>query len=207
MTHIRYQNGDKLGHFLAWISLLPVFISLPGFFSYFIFQREIQPIFFFLGLLFNQFISQLVKNFVRQPRPGTCTVLEMCNTHGWPSSHSQFMFFFAIYVTLLLSFKDQPTATVVLVWSLAFLMMWSRVYLVYHTVGQVIAGAVLGVLFGGIWYCVVHHVFYSYFPMIEESKLGRMFYVKDASHIKHVLKFEYDNSRAVRNNNMQSKND
>ncbi|MBA0596836.1 hypothetical protein Gorai_013643 [Gossypium raimondii] len=36
------------------------------------------------------------------------------------------------------------------------------------------------------------------FPLIEESALGRFFYVKDTSHISDVLKFEYDNARAAR---------
>ncbi|CAI9264305.1 unnamed protein product [Lactuca saligna] len=42
LTHVRYRRGDQLGHFLAWISLVPVFISLGGFISHFMFRRELQ---------------------------------------------------------------------------------------------------------------------------------------------------------------------
>jgi hypothetical protein len=74
--------------FLAWISLVPVFISLDGFISHFIFRRELQGICFALGLIISQFVNELIKTSVQQARPETCALLEMCNSHGWPSSHS-----------------------------------------------------------------------------------------------------------------------
>ncbi|POO01610.1 Phosphatidic acid phosphatase type 2/haloperoxidase [Trema orientale] len=204
LTHVRYQRGDQLGHFLAWISLVPVFISLGGFVSHFIFRRELQGMFFALGLLVSQFINELVKKSVQQARPETCALLEMCDSHGWPSSHSQYMFFFAMYFTLL-TFKSTgvwDTNKKVFVnslhWSLALLTMYSRVYLGYHTVAQVFAGAALGIVVGASWYWVVNFVLFRYFPAIEESSFGRKFYIKDTSHIPNVLKFEYDNARAAR---------
>lgn len=83
-------------------------------------------------------------------------------------------------------------------WSLALFTMYSRVYLGYHTVAQVFAGATLGTVLGAVWFWVVNSVMFCYFPVIEESAFGRMFYVKDTSHIPNVLKFEYDNARAAR---------
>ncbi|KAG4982100.1 hypothetical protein JHK87_026849 [Glycine soja] len=125
LTHVRYQRGDGVGHFLAWISLVPVFISLGGFVSHFIFRRELQGIFFALGLIVSQFINEVIKTSVQQARPATCALLEMCDSHGWPSSHCQYMFFFATYLTLLslrgLSFwhvRDNPLLHA-LTWSLA----------------------------------------------------------------------------------------
>lgn len=83
--------------------------------------------------------------------------------------------------------------------------MFSRVYLGYHTVSQVFAGAALGIFLGAAWFRIVNLGIIYYFPAIEESLFGRMFYVKDTSHIPNVLKFEYDNARAVRKS-MHSKN-
>lgn len=206
LTHVRYQKGDRLGHFLAWVSLVPVFISLGGFFTHFVFRRELHCMFFALGLIISQFINEIIKTSVQQARPETCALLEMCDSHGWPSSHSQYMFFFAVYFTLLtvegigLSQVKNKWAVNFCPWSLAVLTMFSRVYLGYHTVAQVFAGAVLGIFLGACWFWVVNNVIYEYFPVIEESKFGRMFYVKDTSHIKNVLKFEYDNARAARKN-------
>ncbi|KAL6958660.1 dolichyldiphosphatase [Sarracenia purpurea var. burkii] len=204
LTHIRYQKGDRLGHFLAWISLVPVFISLGGFVSHFIFRRELQGMFFALGLLISQFVNEFIKKSVQQARPETCALLEMCDSHGWPSSHSQYMFFFATYFNLLTYYKfgvlgrNQMWIVGFVVWPTAILTMYSRVYLGYHTVGQVYAGAALGLVLGVGWFWVVNSLLRNYFPAIEESAFGRMFYVKDTSHIPNVLKFEYENARAAR---------
>ncbi|KAL8480605.1 hypothetical protein ACS0TY_027229 [Phlomoides rotata] len=204
LTHVRYQRGDQLGHLLAWISLVPVFISLGGFVSHFIFRRELQGMFFALGLLISQFINEIIKTSVQQARPETCALLEMCDSHGWPSSHSQYMFFFAVYFTLLTNyrigvlFRKQMWILALVVWPLAVSTMYSRVYLGYHTVAQVFAGATLGAVLGGGWFWVVNKLLKCHFPAIEESTFGRLFYVKDTSHIPNVLKFEYENARAAR---------
>ncbi|TKY52899.1 Lipid phosphate phosphatase gamma [Spatholobus suberectus] len=206
LTHVRYQKGDRMGHFLAWVSLVPVFISLGGFVSHFIFRRELQGMFFALGLIVSQFVNELIKTSVQQARPATCALLEMCDSHGWPSSHCQYMFFFATYITLLsargLSFWHVRDNLVLhlLTWSLAVLTTYSRVYLGYHTVAQVLAGTALGTFLGAVWFWVVNAVLHPYFPVIEESAFGRRFYVKDTSHIANVLKFEYDMARAQRRN-------
>ncbi|CAN6470858.1 unnamed protein product [Victoria cruziana] len=202
ITHVRYEKGDKLGHFLAWVSLLPVFISLGGFVSHIILRRELHSIFFFIGLILSNVFNDFIKDLVKQSRPQTCEVLEFCDSHGWPSSHSNYMFFFAVYLTLL-SLRRRPIsksdlAVALVSWNLAFLTMLSRVYLGYHTVGQVVAGAGLGVVCGGIWFRIVSSVISSSFPAIEESSIGRFFYIKDTSHIQNVLKFEYENTRAAR---------
>ncbi|XP_009623454.1 lipid phosphate phosphatase gamma [Nicotiana tomentosiformis] len=204
LTHVRYQKGDQLGHFLAWVSLVPVFISLGGFVSHFIFRRELQGMFFAIGLLISQFINEIIKKSFQQARPETCALLEVCDSHGWPSSHSQYMFFFAVYFTLLtyrklgLICRNQLWVVLLLVWPMAVLTLYSRVYLGYHTVAQVFAGATLGAVLGGGWFWIVNNVLKGLFPVIEESAFGRFFYVKDTSHIPNVLKFEYENARAAR---------
>ncbi|KAI3743421.1 hypothetical protein L1987_61130 [Smallanthus sonchifolius] len=204
LTHVRYHKGDQLGHFLAWISLVPVFISLGGFVSHFIFRRELQGMFFALGLLISQFISDSIKLAVQEARPETCIMLEMCDSHGWPSSHSQYMFFFATYFTLLtynklgIILRRQMWIACFVVWPLALLTMYSRVYLGYHTVGQVFAGASLGIFLGVVWFWVVNSRIKKVFLVIEESSIGRWFYIKDTSHIPNLLEFEYENARAAR---------
>ncbi|KAJ3682819.1 hypothetical protein LUZ60_013046 [Juncus effusus] len=206
LTHVRYRRGDPVGLCLAWVSLVPVFISLGGFVSHFLFRREIQGLCFTLGLIISQFLNELVKSSVQQSRPETCKLLEACDSHGWPSSHSQYMFFFAIYLTLLaLKGKTQVAHGksqlffAVLPWPFAVLTMYSRVYLGYHTVAQVFAGAALGLVLGAGWYWIVNSILVEYFPAIEESAIGRWLYIKDTSHIPNALKFEYDNARAARN--------
>lgn len=213
LTHVRYQKGDQLGHFLAWVSLVPVFISFCGFFCHFMFRRELQGFFFAIGLLISQFVNEVIKTSVQQARPETCVMLEMCDSHGWPSSHSQYMFFFAVYFTLLTYKKigvlsrNQMWIAGLVVWPMAVLTMYSRVYLGYHTVAQVFAGASLGIFLGGLWFWVVNSLLRCYFPMIEDSSFGRLFYVKDTSHIPNVLKFEYDNAIAARRHSSYKRNE
>jgi dolichyldiphosphatase len=138
LTHVRYRRGDPLGLFLAWVSLIPVFISLGGFVSHFLFRRELQGICFAAELLVSQFLNELIKHSVAQSRPAYCELLEACDSHGWPSSHSQYMFFFATYLSLLV-LRRSPASRVMaaVTWPLTFLTMLSRVYLGYHTVAQV----------------------------------------------------------------------
>lgn len=205
LTHVRYTKGDRLGCFLAWISLVPVFISLGGFFSHFIFRRDLQGIFFAIGLLVSQFINEFIKTTVQQARPVTCALLEACDSHGWPSSHAQFTFFFATYYSLISARKARVCRggrrnyiIELLNWSLAGLTMYSRVYLGYHSVVQVFAGALAGIVIGASWFWVVYTTLIKYFTAIEESEIGRRFYIKDTSHIANVMKFEYDNARAAR---------
>ncbi|KAL5995589.1 hypothetical protein ACLOJK_025653 [Asimina triloba] len=214
LTHVRYRRGDYFGHFLAWVSLIPVFISLGGFVSHFIFRRELQAMFFALGLLISQFMNEFIKTSVQQSRPDTCAALEMCDSHGWPSSHSQYMFFFSVYFTLLtlrsgagiVASRAHTLVVGFLPWSFTILTMYSRVYLGYHTVAQVFAGAALGLVLGMLWFVVVNSYLCAFFPAIEESAFGRYFYVKDSSHIPNVLKFEYDNARAARKKEKEKNN-
>ncbi|CAD5186571.1 unnamed protein product [Musa acuminata subsp. malaccensis] len=201
--NIRYPRGDSLGHFLVWVSLIPVFISFGGFISHFIFRRELQGLCFALGLIISQVINELIKSSIQQSRP--CAVLEVCDSHGWPSSHSQFIFFFSTYFSLPclingvgVSSPSSRRIIGLLPWPSAFLTLYSRVYLGYHTVPQVLAGSTLGLLLGAGWYSIVDTMLVDFFPAVEESAIGRFLYTKDSTHIPNVLKFEYDNARAAR---------
>ncbi|CAM6120640.1 unnamed protein product [Calypogeia fissa] len=204
LTHVRYARGDNIGHLLAWASLLPVMIGLGGFVSHFIFRRELQALFFGLGLILSEIINQYIKDFMEEARPMTCQALEMCDSHGWPSSHSQYMAFFSIYLTLLcilkFTFSDiwSKYFTILLPWPFALVTIYSRVYLGYHSVAQVIAGTIVGLILGSVWFYIVQRFFVPYFPWIEGTAICRYLCIKDSSHIPNVLKFEYDNCRNAR---------
>ena len=204
LTHVRYGSEDKLGLLFAWASLLPVFISLGGFFTHFIFRRELQAMFFALGLLIAQFFSEFVKKSVKESRPLTCEALEMCDSHGWPSSHSVYMAFFSIYLTLL-AFRRLTFSTsigklfvMLLPWPFAVIVMYSRIYLGYHSLGQVIAGCCLGLILGLVWFLIVNVVLVHTFPILEDLSICRYFYIRDSTHIPDVMRFEYENCRAAR---------
>lgn len=135
----------------------------------------------------------------------TCEALEMCDSNGWPSSHSQYMCFFAIYLTLLatcrMTFADEFRRAFVafLPWPVAMVVMYSRVYLGYHTTAQVLAGGTLGLMLGTGWFLLMNFVVSPWFPILEDSSLCQYLRIKDSSHIPDIIGFEYKNSREARN--------
>jgi dolichyldiphosphatase len=114
------------------------------------------------------------------------------------------MVFFAIYLTCLATFNFKFSAdyvrkvTIGLPWALAPLVMYSRVYLGYHSVTQVLAGASLGVVLGSSWFWCVHRYFHPKFQQLEKSKFCRFFRIRDSSHIPDIIGFEYKVSQKMR---------
>lgn len=83
--------------------------------------------------------------------------------YGMPSSHSQFVAFFAVYLSLFLLYRHTPTLPnpPVMSWLLvlglctgAGIVAISRIYLNYHTPKQVLAGIAAGVLCAFSWFFV-----------------------------------------------------
>ncbi|KAJ7547231.1 hypothetical protein O6H91_08G075900 [Diphasiastrum complanatum] len=203
VAHVKYEEGDGFGHLMAWASLFPLLI-LAGFVSLIIFRRELQTITFFMGIIISGICSEHIKSEVKQARPLTCEVLEMCDSHGWPSNHSQFMTFFSIYITYMAlfkwSFSDSFTRgfTIACPWPFAIATMYSRIYLGYHTTSQVVAGFCAGLIMGSLWFLTVNMLIAPLFPSIENTRLARALYIRDSSHIPNVMLFEYNNSIAAR---------
>jgi membrane-associated phospholipid phosphatase len=120
---------------------------------------------FFLANLGNIVISIVLKNIVRQGRPPDSCLASF----GMPSTHAQIVSF-ATTVMIFMSFrrlrsKTRPLSewyvavyrtivTVFFVWSVT----WSRVVLGHHTVAQVAAGTVVGVVVAFVAVMIVPHV-------------------------------------------------
>ncbi|KAH0615435.1 hypothetical protein JD844_004649 [Phrynosoma platyrhinos] len=94
-------SGDFTGYLLAYVSLGPIFI-IVGFITLIVFKRELHTISFLLGLLFNEGVNWLIKNIIQEPRPCAEIHPSVHSKYAMPSSHSQFMWFFAIYSFLFL---------------------------------------------------------------------------------------------------------
>ena len=81
-----------------------------------------------------------------------------------PSAHAQFMMFFAVYTMLFLSKRVRSTSRTerlvvgLGVQFLAILVTFSRVYLGYHTLEQVVVGNTVGIGTAVIWDVMVHKV-------------------------------------------------
>lgn len=94
------------------------------------------------------------------------------NGYGMPSSHSQFVAFFSLSLSLFLLLRHVPDnstnhspATLGQRMTLSFLactgagaVAASRVYLNYHTPKQVLAGCTAGIIFGILWFLWTSHL-------------------------------------------------
>lgn len=76
------------------------------------------------------------------------------------------------------------------------LVCYGRVYLLYHTVNQVLIGALIGTLTGFVWFFFVHSILTPYvFPKIVSWKISEALLIRDTSLIPNILFFEYTATR------------
>ncbi|EDV27592.1 uncharacterized protein TRIADDRAFT_53442 [Trichoplax adhaerens] len=161
LTYVEYPAGDLIGKLLAYSSLMPVFIGV-SFVTLILFKRDLHTMSFFFGLVLNEITSLAIKYSVRQPRP--CRSSEdLATEFGMPSSHAQFMGFFAVYFILLLNVRAYALSSSDRLWNIAIsaevaaiaiVVSYSRIYLMYHTTMQVLVGFLLGTLLGVLWFLV-----------------------------------------------------
>ena len=139
-------------------SLVPVLLVLSTL-LYAVLRRTFSYSGVFLLLFFVHFpVTEILKQIIKNPRP-----LGSCNSnYGMPSGHSFAAVSVFIYLVLWLFSisRDQrlksPQKVVLLVLGMAVLLPvpWARVQLRDHSIAQVSVGAVLGALWGGIWFCI-----------------------------------------------------
>ncbi|XP_071821880.1 dolichyldiphosphatase 1-like [Apostichopus japonicus] len=210
LTFVEYPEGDFTGKILAYISLMPVSI-LVGFVALLIFRRELHTLTFLVGVVCNEAVSWVAKHIIQEPRP--CRGHDVLfSEYGMPSSHSQFMWFFAVYIILFTYIRLHPpnsNSISELLWRhclavgvivLALLVSISRVYLNYHTIRQVVCGAFLGIILAVPWFILTQLVFSPLFPQIVAWPISEFFLIRDSSLIPKVLWFEYTSARTEARN-------
>nr|XP_025043153.1 dolichyldiphosphatase 1 isoform X1 [Pelodiscus sinensis] len=204
-------NCDFSGQLLAYLSLCPIFI-IVGFVTLIIFKRELHTISFLGGLAFNEGVNWLIKNIIREPRPCEEAHSTVATKYGMPSSHSQFMWFFSVYSFLFLYLRMHQTNNarfLDLLWRhvlsiclliVAFLVSYSRVYLLYHTWSQVLYGGVAGSIMAVAWFAFTQEILTPLFPRIAAWPASEFFLIRDTSLIPNILWFEYTVTRAEARN-------
>ncbi|XP_033732672.1 dolichyldiphosphatase 1-like [Pecten maximus] len=202
LTHVEYPKGDFIGFFLAWASLLP-FCIIVGFITLIIFRRDLHTVSYFAGLLLNEAINWVLKHLIQAPRP--VRNRQLYTEYGMPSSHAQFSWFFSTYMILFLFLRIYKNYNLIDdIWKYCVsavcvigscIVLYSRVYLGYHTFGQVSCGALLGIFLGAAWFCIVYVVLTPFFPILASSPIGEFLMLRDSTLIPHVMWFEYTSSR------------
>ena len=158
--------------------------------------------------------GKVLKKAIRQVRPvSKCEALGVCNKPGMPSSHSQVMFFLAAVEVFQLmrkvyTFRQdrwqrlEQLGTVFCYTSAAILVAYSRVYLGYHDIPQVLAGAAAGIFVAAMCFAVTAFAAKK-FPSWQQSTVGRLLKLKDTWVIDDILLFEYINTLSNNSRKLQ----
>ncbi|KAI1498234.1 PAP2 superfamily protein [Biscogniauxia marginata] len=167
LTHVHYDPTDRVSFICAWLALVPQGLCVA--YATLIWStREIEIALVFAGQLACEALNFALKRLIKEERPR----LMNGKGYGMPSSHAQFVAYFAVSVALFLLLRHRPPSPGVrkrnhspmtmlerTMWSVACLLMaaavaWSRVYLNYHTEKQVIVGSIAGVASAIIWFVI-----------------------------------------------------
>lgn len=133
---------------------------------------------FFVGQLLNEVLNKVLKHTIKELRPVTRS--HSYGEYGMPSNHSQFMSFFATYVFLFVlirlpqafnqnAFLERFWRLLIIVgtWLAALLVCYSRVYLQYHTWGQVLTGVAVGIATGSLWFALTQFFLSPFYPKVS----------------------------------------
>jgi dolichyldiphosphatase len=143
-----------------------------------------------------------------------------------PSSHTQLMFFFTVYVALWLyrtSTRPLPSSSsssshhthhhqlhthcdhalykplsIAICLLLSLAVAASRVILGVHSIEQVIAGAVAGVCCAVVWHALGNGCVRPLYRWAEDTKIAKLFLLRDSSDIPNVMRHEYELHRRHR---------
>ena len=159
LTHFEYEENDTLGKLAALASLAPIF-AIVAFCTLIASRRDLATPAFLLGQLLNEGVNAALKRALRQPRPPSQLRHSGPADFGMPSAPAQVCFFFCVYVTLwaLRHWRvgaPWRAASAAAAAAGAAAVAASRVYLRYHSVPQVAAGAGVGAACGLLWFLFV----------------------------------------------------
>ncbi|KAJ6498337.1 PAP2 superfamily-domain-containing protein [Mycena vulgaris] len=144
-------------------SLKPKPTSQPAYAVLAVQTREYLIIMMWAGQLAGEALNLVLKHAVKQNRPS----YSAANGYGFPSSHSQYMGYFASFLMLHLYFRhrfattgykilDQAWRAVIYLalsaWALV--VAYSRYYLRYHSIAQILWGFGIGAALGVSFYAV-----------------------------------------------------
>ncbi|KAI7876219.1 PAP2-domain-containing protein [Lichtheimia hyalospora FSU 10163] len=208
LTHVQFDAQDKIAYAFAYITLLPLAI-LVFYASVIVSRREIAGILMLLGQLTNEALNAILKEYLQMARPHS----HLGTGYGMPSSHAQFMAFFAVYGSLYLwscihldHIIYKVLATLGMIF-LSLLVCYSRIYLQYHSAMQVAAGMGVGTLYGILWFCILEFIFRpsGIINYLLDTWLAKLIYLRDMRAIDNVAQWEYNQWLQQRQNSSKSK--
>ncbi|KAL1922461.1 uncharacterized protein VTP21DRAFT_10000 [Calcarisporiella thermophila] len=197
LTHIQFVAHDSIAHVFAYVTLLPLAI-IVAYASVIAARREIAPFFALVGQLANEGLNALLKQWIKQERP-----TQLAKGYGMPSSHAQFMAFFAMYIAIytysFITFKHSIWKHFIFtsLTAIAAMVSYSRIYLNYHTTEQVLIGALVGSLFAIMWNFLIEKIVRpcGLVRWALELPIAHWLSVRDSRDIPDVCAWEWENWR------------
>ncbi|TKY89040.1 hypothetical protein EX895_001571 [Sporisorium graminicola] len=163
LTHVQYDPSDTFAKLFALVTLSPIFL-LCSYVTIILLRRELTFINALIGQLACEGLNWALKRLIKQPRPTD----RLGAGYGMPSSHSQFLGFFAAFFLAHFYLNRPPLVkprslinsmrrfehalAMVLIASISLLTCYSRHHLHYHSPPQIIVGFSIGLAFGGFYY-------------------------------------------------------
>ncbi|QLQ81570.1 hypothetical protein HG537_0F03310 [Torulaspora globosa] len=205
-TYILYDSQDPLSFLSAYFSLFPIAVLVFQL-SWFITTRELEACIIAAGQVANEIFNNLLKIIIKQPRPMSFGDSFQNDTlrsnYGMPSAHSQFMGFFCMYIGLRYCLrwkgltKFKRFLGVIMVTFMALCVCFSRVYLQYHTLGQVLVGFTVGLATGSTYFLLVGLLReWKIIDWILSWRLAQLLYIKDSCNLAPItLQEEYQEYR------------
>ncbi|KAI1853657.1 hypothetical protein JX265_004011 [Neoarthrinium moseri] len=192
LTHVHYDPTDPISYLCAWLALVPQGLCVV--YATLIWStREVEIALMFAGQLACEALNFALKRLIKEERPRRMNG----KGYGMPSSHSQFVAYFAVSLALFLIFRHQPvyqgrrrnhtpmTMAERAFWSVVGVCMagavaWSRIYLNYHTEKQVVVGCAAGTVSAIAWFILTAAVRQSgWLAWAIDHPIARFFRVRD----------------------------
>ncbi|KIM34121.1 hypothetical protein M408DRAFT_303148 [Serendipita vermifera MAFF 305830] len=177
LTHVLYDPTSNLALALALATLSPILLmanahlttlnpsSQACYGALTVVTRDFLILNMWIGQLGCEAFNYILKHAIKQERPSST----VGGTYGFPSSHSQFMGYFASYMLLHLYFRHRFVSFGIpfldLLWASLprlFLIANHRFHLGYHTPSQILWGLGIGVLLGIAYYGISERIPFLY---------------------------------------------
>ncbi|EAU32433.1 conserved hypothetical protein [Aspergillus terreus NIH2624] len=188
LTHVHYNPNDPLSFLSAWLALVPQALCVV--YATLIWSsREAEVLLMFAGQMGCEALNFVLKRIIKEERPKQM----FGKGYGMPSSHAQFMAYFAVYLSLFLLFRHVPTTSSQSALSFcmrsilavglsvgAAAVAISRIYLNYHTPRQVLAGCAAGIACALAWFCITGSLrAHGWIDWASDLEVARFFRLRD----------------------------
>jgi hypothetical protein len=106
LTHVHYDPTNKISHACAYLALVPQALCIT--YATLIWSsREMEILLMFAGQMACEAFNWVLKRSIREDRPAQM----LGKGYGMPSSHAQFVAFFAVYLGLWVVVRHDPWKT------------------------------------------------------------------------------------------------